>query len=150
MSNKKKLEAYLDSMSFYERYIEHLPYRFWWPIEDAYTSVKYAWQRVFRGYDDRAYWSLDSYITNIAVPSLTNLRRNGHGLPSNPKTGKTYTQKQWDAKLGKMITAFELIQADYDCTLDHDGWRKKEWESYHKKVNDGLREFAEHFRSLWD
>ena len=35
----------------------------WYSISILCDRIKFAWQRAVRGYDDTAYWGLDSYIT---------------------------------------------------------------------------------------
>ena len=33
-------------------------------------EIKWAWQRVVKGYDDRIYWEFDSYLSWMMIPAL--------------------------------------------------------------------------------
>jgi hypothetical protein len=59
-------------------------------------SVKFAWQRAFRGYDDSAWWSLDIYLASIAAPVL---RKMADSTPSYPED---LTPESWTEILQKM------------------------------------------------
>lgn len=104
-------------------------------IKSLYKSIKFGFQRMFRYYDDSAYWSLDLYLTKIIIPVLKFYKDEGIGYPG------TLTEKQWDNKLNKMIIAFTLIE-------------KGNWQILTKKeiklINEGLKEFADYYMNLWD
>ena len=38
-------------------------------MRNIYREVKWAWQRVVRGYDDRVFWGFDGYFMKI-IPAL--------------------------------------------------------------------------------
>lgn len=127
------------------RSLKYLPYRLKWKLwEQPIMATKHGFQRMFRGYDDTAYWGLCDYITDIALPVLKQYRKTKPGLPWNRKTNNSHTAKSWDKELSKMITAFELMKKDYSYT------DRKKFKENHKKVEQGLQTFAEHFQGLWD
>ena len=73
-----------------------------WPRE-----VKYAWQRVIKGYDDRCYWDLDSYLGPLIVRHLKNFRENNtHGYPGY---GDVDTPEKWEATLDTMIEGWDFL-----------------------------------------
>jgi hypothetical protein len=119
-----------------------IPYK----IKDFRYEVKWAYQRVFRGFDDRAFWGLDSYLTEIILPVLKFLRKDGNGYPSK------LTDEEWKDVLDKMIIGFQ--------ELHDEGYMEGEWETYtwdknrliahQKKVNEGLKLFSRHFQNLWN
>jgi len=101
---------------------------------DIRLWFKHAWQRVFRGYDDSAYWSLHDYLTDIALPVLREYRDNKSGYPMG------MTERRWNTVLNKMVVAFEL--------LHEDDWEKQH--KHRKEIEEGLRYFARYYQTLWD
>lgn len=100
-------------------------------MRDKLRTIKWAWQRVVRGYDDRLYWAMDEYLDPIILAGLRNLRENGHGYPSG------LTEKKWNQILDKMMVAFELDKYSVN--------RKN-----HIKRKDGMALFAFYYDNLWD
>jgi len=141
--------------------VKYFPYRVWYQSGELYRRIKWGFQRMFRGYDDTAYWGLDGYLTDIALPVLKWLRAHGHGLPWNQESTEatSHTQESWNALLDKMILAFQIMHDnDYsdptslgapDISVDKDAYWK--WhEERRAKVDEGLKWFAKYFQSLWD
>lgn len=124
-------------------------------IGDLKRGIKWGFQRIFRGYDDRAYWSLCSYLTEIILPVLKEYRKNKVGIPMlDGMENKTWEEQEaeWDKIVDKMICSFQIIYDDENC-LEIDGtnydapdWFKKENET----VKEGLELFAKYFRGLWN
>lgn len=48
---------------------------------DARNQVRWAWQRVFRGWDDRALWSLDTWLARTLGAQLVAMAALAHGWP---------------------------------------------------------------------
>lgn len=118
-------------------------------INEWRYEVIYAWERVFKGFDRTAYWNLDSYITNIALPVLKWYRTNGSGYPvlEEVKDKSSEEQQQaWNDALDKMINAFQAMK-NFDNCIDIENIN---YEEHNKIVSDGLHFFAKHFRGLWD
>lgn len=116
-------------------------------IQDGIYHVKWAWQRVFRGYDDRAEWGLCSYITDIALPVLRYLKEEKNGIPfieyMQKKSFKSQ-EKEWKKIISKMIRAFELLKEEDDGTMYYLDVKK-----YNKEIQEGLALFAKYYQSLW-
>ena len=113
-------------------------------IGDYRREVKWAWQRVFRGYDDTAYWGLYNYLTDIALPVLKWYRKNAHGVPGMVCKDKEPMEKsveRWNKILDKMIYAFQVIKDDENFI---------EPKEVQKKVDEGLKLFAKYYQTLWD
>lgn len=128
-------------------------YRFPSIMGDRCRDVKHGFQRMFRGYDDTAYWGLNAYITDIALPVLKCYRKNKHGVPmldgfEGNNDFKAMT-KEWNSMLDKMIHAFELIQKD-EMGLLQGKYDTKKAEKEWKETKEGLQLFADHFTALWD
>src|SRR5271157_6140443 len=48
-----------------------------------YREVKYAYQRVVRGWDDRAVWSIDYWLDDKMPAMLRKLKEDKHGIPGD-------------------------------------------------------------------
>lgn len=113
-------------------------------IEDWKNEIKFGFQRMFRGFDDTAYWSLDWYLAYIILPVLKKYKQDSLcGCPFNKETQNYFTEEEWDKKLGKMIKAFELIINQENTYI------MESWEENEKIITEGLTEFAKYYQDLW-
>jgi hypothetical protein len=128
-------------------------HRIWDAPRDSYYAVKYAYQRVSRGWDDRAVWSIDWWLDDKMPAMLRKLKEDKHGIPGSmfeglptiPDEEWNYTdeayemaQARWDAILDKMIAAFEASRRIQNLTYKEElgpyplrrpeGVRKEDWE----------------------
>lgn len=99
-------------------------------------AIKFAWQRLTRGYDDRLFWDLSSYVDPMIVAHVKNLREEGHGHPSN------ITEKKWNRVLDTILAGFE--------PEPETGATKKEWKRYRRNRNKALVLLAFYLDELWD
>lgn len=76
-------------------------------------EIKYAYQRVVRGYDDRVFWGFDSYFLQV-VPALKEFceqeLKGTATLELNPERYKIFTH------------TLELIK-EYENMTDEDWWK---------------------------
>ena len=90
--------------------------------DNVYREVKYAYQRVVRGWDDRASWSVDYWLDDKMPAILRQLKRDKHGTPMSMfPTDAEYIAEdgnatdaaheiaiaRWDGVMDKMIAGFE-------------------------------------------
>jgi len=81
---------------------------YWW--KDVLNPLKYCryvkWfcQRGYRGYADCDHWSADSYLEEVMIGVLTDLRKYGHGYPDD------LTPEKWDEILGEIIDGLKAAQ----------------------------------------
>ena len=109
---------------------------------DIKLEIKWAWQRVFRGFDDRWYWSLYGMITEIIPKCIRKIRKDGTGYPGN------ITNKEWKIILKKIedgFIALNKIETFGDCK-----YNSKKYKQRLKKYEEGMKLFLKHFRNLWD
>lgn len=104
----------------------------WYRIK---RSIKYFFQRIFRGWSDRDLWSLDLTIARFTLPRLKRFRERNIGTPGG------FTEEEWKETLDMMIYAMESVVQD--CAgMDDD----IDWED----VQIGLELFGKYFRELWE
>ena len=104
-------------------------YRLWYKVTNTKDEVKWAWQRVFRGYDDTANWDLGFYIAKISTPVLRNMVKNGVGYPSR------ITSEEWNKILLQIAQGFE------DFTLG---------KNTYKEQRKACELFGKWLENLWD
>lgn len=114
-------------------------------FDDTYHEIKWGFQRMFRGFDDRAYWGLYYEVTKMIVPVLKWMRENktGVGYIDSLPEDATFEQQleAWYMVYDKMIEGFQII-------LDDDNYIPTPEEQ--AKIDEALRLFAKHFLRLWD
>jgi hypothetical protein len=125
-------------------------------------EIKYAYQRVFRGWDDRAMWGVDMYIAKMIPGMMRQLKEWKQGLPNNVFEGLPYedennysyseesmiiASERWDKILDEIAEGFEIYYLNSgDMIYYKDEENLKKTEKY-KKAFDLLRE---NFGSLGD
>ena len=90
-------------------------------------------QRAKQGFDDTETWSLYSAISHFILPRLKRFKEIPCGFPAGLSMDK------WDAILGKMVKAFELIVEDKCPYSDVED----------KQITEGLDLFRQWFFNLW-
>lgn len=100
----------------------------------ASREVRWAYQRVVRGWDDRALWSLDYHLAKTLGAQLIELSRIAHGYPSDQ------TYEQWTAVLAQHGQA---LKAYADDDLTH-------CDTTYPPAKVALVWVAENLGSLWD
>ena len=155
------------------KYIE-AGYLFFWKWYYKLTSglfykVKYALQRLVRGYDDLDKWNAAWYIARKSIPVLKAMRNSFHGTSikwhREDRFGKiitlsydevfadkneepnSFTEDEWAAVLDDIIFAFQW-QIDLDSpdgTADENDFKKGE-----ARQKRGLKLFSIYYRNLWD
>jgi hypothetical protein len=110
------------------------------PIRDGLNSIKWAYQRVVRGWDDRALWNLDSHLGRVLGAQLIEMADIAHGYPGGPE-GK-WTLETWTAELRKHG---EALQAYADHPWD---WWYDE-DAIYKPAQKALQWVGDNLAALW-
>ena len=131
----------------------------WKPIQECIRQIKWAWQRVFKGYDDRATWSIDSYLSVLISKLVLELKENNIGIPYKMYKGMTpvdeccnYSEEdnktasdKWQEVLSKISKGFkgytEIDTADYNSPEEI---------LLEAQFSEGFELFRKHFPDLWD
>lgn len=146
-------------LNFFREIWFGLTYRFPAKIKDARYSIKWAFQRAFRGYDDAMCWSYPYRSGLQTVAILKWLKEHKHGIPSLVcEDGETFeeSENKWNVILDKMILGWESgIAADDvfvekpDGTYDIDATRK-EYDRLMGLWREGMELYSKYYWSLWD
>jgi hypothetical protein len=150
-------------------YFRH-PFKF---IQDFCRALKYAWQRLFRGWDERASWDATGYLGDL-IPQLTrDLIRYGHTMPhsmfddpfnseGHSRIQKKEALQKWHDILEEIAVGFEASQkigdppdryiAEASITSDRVwservlSWDKEQYRKFHR----GMYLFHRYYFDLWD
>lgn len=172
------LGKYFDKHVFSKnKHLEALYFLYWkyyYKAKALPFTIKYFFQRLFRGYDDLDKWNVAWYIARKAVPILKDWRFgkiNGTAIirhredrfgniieltddeiyaESKSKDWQgpnAFTLEEWKKILDDIIFAFQW-QIDFDSidgTVD-----EKDFKAGNKRQKKGLKLFGIYFNSLWD
>lgn len=123
--------------------------------EDHYYQAKYACQRAFRGWDDRAVFSLDSQLTKMLGETLVRLAEVAHGFPPNyggevrdalciPDDDHDIRFLWWTGDIRKHGEAL-LTYCEKHGELYGD-----EWTAVYEPAREAFRWIADNLPALWD
>lgn len=128
---------------------------YWWfrnPIRDAHCNVKWAWQRVFRGWDDRAGWDAGHHMSKTFGEVMLKMSETAHGFPDEhpsvhavvlPGEGEDSPEfAQWKADLKKHGDAL-LAYSKSDSLGD-------DWDTAFEAARESMHWVADNLGSLWD
>lgn len=85
---------------------------------NIWHPLKWAWQRLTRGWDDRVIWSIHSYLARMTPIWLRELKARKRGIPismfDDPNDASDASieaaAKRWDEILDDMIAGFEAAK----------------------------------------
>ncbi len=129
---------------------------------DWYYAVKWAIQRMRRGWSKRDNWSMYSYVGPMMADMLKDLRESGHGYTcvhgyetrgQHMLDSDECGPEDWWAMLHRI--EFGLRYYDYvfdgDCDEHYgfDGWRAK-MDNAEAVKNQAFADLGEYWGALWD
>jgi hypothetical protein len=135
-------------------------------------EIKYAHQRVFRGWDDRAMWHIGYYLSETLPPIVRQLKEKGHGFPirmyegaenfplsemelgSIDKDGNYVETEEEKAASAKWDKILDDIAEGFECYLKYDEkfdykTPREEDENY-IKFQHALDLLKQYYEDLWD
>jgi hypothetical protein len=113
-------------------------------------EIKYAFQRMFRGYGDDETFSLDYAFIEKYTKILKQFRTYQHSYPA-----RFESYDEWAKVLDEMISYFELSDehSDYYCHEDfeyvYEDYRHNEQLAHYYK-HKAIEMFVQYFDDLWD
>lgn len=69
----------------------------WKIVSQTFRNIKFAWQRITKGYCEYDYWDIDCYLLKLLPELFDDFRRNLHGYPYS------FTEEEWDNFLLKEV-----------------------------------------------
>ena len=159
------------------KYFSHRPryylrHPFEW-IGDKWRELKWAKQRVVRGYADCDVWNLDGWFSDVVPGALTHLAEHHYGWPDS----LFETPEEWTVWLKKAAAAIRMMDEEEQDKVNKywppyrdelDNWQIKGYkgpsqafEDYYneaqkiaaeaqKNFETVMMEFTQYFHALWD
>ena len=130
-----------------------------WKIVEAISQQTiWAWQRVFRGWDDRVIWSIDYYLEENIPQWMKGLKEKGHGIPSvlaedydlnlDTHEGMQDGIKVWGMILDDIAEGFIAKRKLDFYEIDSDDIEAIE--EAEKSFNKAMSLFVKYFGDFWD
>ena len=136
----------------------------WIIIEESVHQIKWAWQRLFRGWDDRVAYGIDWYIAKNMPAWIERMKEYGNSYPFD------LTYEEWHGILDEMSVGFDagyqLLNEDFpawkelwdscweggDVPNPDEFWPKlsEQKEEATKKFDRGMELFVKWFWNMWD
>jgi len=125
------------------------------PFSTVTSETLHAYQRLTRGWDDTATYSLDTHLAGVLGAQLIHLAETTHGWPGEETMWET--PEKWEADLkrqGNRLIAYSnswSLEApeDFSDEAAWDGYNSRE-EQLMKDAQKALRWVAKNLRYLWD
>ena len=97
----------------------------WKIVSQTFRNIKFAWQRITKGYCEYDYWDIDCYLLKLLPELFDDFRKNLHGYPCS------FTEEEWDNFLLK-----EVIEPLRNARDD----QNVEINEFEEKVNDYFKD----------
>jgi inhibitor of KinA sporulation pathway (predicted exonuclease) len=105
-------------------------------MRNIINEIKWAWQRVVRGYDDRVYWGFDGYFLKI-IPALEDFCKDYLKLDGGERAKLNPHRAEVFEKTIYLIAQYRQEEND--------------WSSYGNEAQSELLEYiGKHARWYWD
>lgn len=117
-------------------------------------KIKFAYQRVTRGFSDQDAWNGDMYLASQIAGIAEWLVENGHGVPSSYAYQPDLNDpveimaERRDSEYRKHIAVFKEY-ANNGPAFDQE-WKDELGGVLDKDLDESLQWFAKHFVELWD
>lgn len=81
-------------------------------IKQFFRNIKWAWQRVTKGYADYDTWDLDYWLVRLLPQAIRTLESGLHGHPYD------MTEEEWHAYLLEMAAHFENYSTEWENPIE--------------------------------
>jgi hypothetical protein len=138
----------------------------WNFIKSCGRIIKWAWQRVFRGYDNRIIWSIDGYLSKMIPVWVMELKNNNIGFPMtmyndenldanhNYEASEDATKRasdKWDNILDQIADGFNAyVKIEDEYLYPNKPGFENRYNELNTKYENGFKLLKEHFSDLWD
>ena len=136
----------------------------WVIAKEIASQIKWAYQRVFRGWDDRVAYGIDWYLTENMPAWIKRMKQYGNSYPFDT------TPEEWHGILDEIADGFRagymILNNDFPVwqELWNSGWtggdvpdpdefwpkEKEQREKAIKIYERGMELFVKYFFNLWD
>jgi hypothetical protein len=123
----------------------------WLFVRFASNNLRWAWQRVFRGWDERVIWSIDWYLAEMIPFWMRQLKEDKHGVPGMCFKEDDYNDAKSDYSLKE--GAWDRAEKEYDDILEKIAVGFESYlarEEYKYKTDDEKNQLTKNFEEAFD
>lgn len=99
-------------------------------------EIKWAWQRVKRGYDDQIFWNFDHYLDQIIIKDLQWMLKNRNGSPVLEGWTEDDCHEKWTQVLKEMLHYF-MQSTEQHCSEVNEYTDLVDFASYFVPIKGG-------------
>jgi hypothetical protein len=124
-----------------------------------FNYIKWMYQRVRYGYDDRAHWDIAYYLSDVAIKLINSFNDNKTGIPINLLHGAEYdgeyeyTQKQIDNMKAEWTKILTDITKGFESAVKINNYEYSsddEYKELEKIFDNGFELLHKYFFDLYD
>ena len=99
-------------------------------------EIKWAWQRMKRGYDDQIFWNFDHYLDQIIIKDLQWMLANRNGSPVLEGWTEDDCHEKWSEVLKEMLYYF-MQSTEQHCSEVNEYADMVDFDSYSVPIKGG-------------
>ena len=132
----------------------------WEGLKYARRHLKWGWQRLFRGWDDRVIWSIDYHLAKNIPVWMRELKVRHHGIPGRILVPEDYVDESrrtsdetFQIRINQWNKILEDIAKGFDAYLEIEDLPYASSDEVQTKMEDfekGFDLFREWFGDFWD
>lgn len=126
---------------------------FFYKIYRSPRKIKWAYQRLTRGYSDKDMWNADVYIARVIAGSLTWFVENGHGVAFSYIDPSDYDDLDGAIILrDEDYLKYAALFAEYGSNgvAMNKKWKKQLGGISEKEYRQMMKWLGQHLQELWD
>jgi len=124
-------------------------------LDAGWDRVKWAYQRVYRGYDDRATWGISYWLNDMMPKILSQMKGSAYGIPmaffneemdddgNYTEEEETKASERYDKVIADLIWAFEEMKRLEDFEFDYKNKTvKQNMAEYNKRMKEAKKKMG--------
>lgn len=130
----------------------------WEIAEEIWHRIKWAWQRVYKGWDNRVVWSIDAHLARMIPIWIRKLKEDKCGVPMmmfqesdcNSEDNWSISEEVTNKRNEEYNAILDEIAEGFEAYLERGSWSDEENELLTQKFNRGMELFVKYFETFWD
>ena len=110
-------------------------------IRELRYELKFAWQRVWKGYDDTFWWSMDTVFIELYYHLFNDMVKSSMSHPHE------LTYMEWNNILKEMR---DLLAGAHWEDKDYNTWDEIDFDKVKASKDEFFKVFSKYFYDLWD
>jgi len=149
----KNLRDRIDYHGLFGWKLSYILLRPWVLIKEISYVIKWAFQRMFRGWDDTVVFSLDNYLAKMIPVWIRGIKKYKDGIPMSMFDKDIEMGKETEEDMIKACEKYDKILDDiaegFEAWTKYDGWFFEENHDDEAKFHKAMNLFMLHFGTFW-